>query len=270
MLGIGEFARLGQVSPRTLRHYGELGILVPAHVDDASGYRFYAIDQLAQLQRVVALRNLGLRLDEIRSLVADGVPEEHLRGLLRSRRAEIADAISQEQVRLRQIEARLDASEGGAGMEQLDVVLKRSGPHRVAATTATAPGHGYENIGPVFRAHLPILADELLAQRLRLGVCVVWYEEAARDELLVHLGWDVEDQPVTETDAVRVEDLHVVEVASTIHHGSMEGVTTRFESMIRWIEATGHHVVGPSRELYWRLDPDESRQITELQIPVAR
>lgn len=239
MLGIGEFARLGQVSPRTLRHYGQLGILVPAHVDVTTGYRYYGVDQLAELQRVVALRNLGLRLDEIRALVADSVPDDQLRGLLRMRRVEIADSISQDQERLRQIEARLDAMEEGAVMEQLDVVVKRTDPLRVAATTAHAPGYGYDTISPVFQEQLPALADELGDQGLRVGVCLAWHEEAANDEVLVHLGWDIGDQAVTETDRVRVAELPVVEVASTIHHGSMVGVATMFESMARWIEATG-------------------------------
>jgi DNA-binding transcriptional MerR regulator len=38
MLSIGEFARLGGVTPTTLRHYGDLGIIVPASVEPATGY----------------------------------------------------------------------------------------------------------------------------------------------------------------------------------------------------------------------------------------
>ena len=39
MLSIGEFAQLGQVSPRTLRHYADVGVLIPARVDPVTGYR---------------------------------------------------------------------------------------------------------------------------------------------------------------------------------------------------------------------------------------
>jgi len=41
MLSIGEFARLGQVSPRMLRHYDHVGLLQPERVDSADGYRLH-------------------------------------------------------------------------------------------------------------------------------------------------------------------------------------------------------------------------------------
>jgi DNA-binding transcriptional MerR regulator len=48
MFTIGEFARHGRVSVRMLRHYDSTGLLRPARVDPASGYRFYAAGQLAR------------------------------------------------------------------------------------------------------------------------------------------------------------------------------------------------------------------------------
>jgi DNA-binding transcriptional MerR regulator len=56
---IGEFARIGGVSIRTLRHYDELGLLAPAWVDPETGYRSYEARQLKRLNRLVALKDLG-------------------------------------------------------------------------------------------------------------------------------------------------------------------------------------------------------------------
>jgi MerR-like DNA binding protein len=50
MFSIGEFARLGGVSVRTLRHYDEIGLLQPATVDPDTGYRGYSADQLGPLR----------------------------------------------------------------------------------------------------------------------------------------------------------------------------------------------------------------------------
>jgi len=60
---ISDFARLGQVSVRMLRHYDALGLLVPDHVEPASGYRSYSPEQLHLLNRLVALKDLGFTLD---------------------------------------------------------------------------------------------------------------------------------------------------------------------------------------------------------------
>jgi DNA-binding transcriptional MerR regulator len=62
MFSIGEFARLGAVSIRALRHYDEIGLLPPAEVDPVTGYRSYSAKQLRQLNRIVAPKDLGLTL----------------------------------------------------------------------------------------------------------------------------------------------------------------------------------------------------------------
>ena len=77
---IGEFARHGRVSVRMLRHYDAIGLLRPARVDAASGYRFYEASQLAELNRVIALKDLGFTLEQVRTVLAEKVSAEELRG----------------------------------------------------------------------------------------------------------------------------------------------------------------------------------------------
>jgi DNA-binding transcriptional MerR regulator/effector-binding domain-containing protein len=268
MLGIGDFARLGQVSPRTLRHYADLGLLEPARVDQSTGYRYYSVEQLAELHRVIALRELGIGLDAIRKLIADHVPIEQLRGMLRLRRAEISEAIDAEHERLRRVEAHLDAIEIGAVMDTIDIVIKCADALRIAAFSGRVGGYGYENINPFFQAHLQRVSEQLVDQGLRFGPCVAYYEEDG-DDVIVHLGWEIGDQEVEETDGIRVHELPAIEVASAVHRGSMVEVTSIFEAMVRWIDAAGYQLIGNGRELYWQLDFDETKQVTEIQLPIA-
>jgi DNA-binding transcriptional MerR regulator len=88
MFSIGEFARLGAVSIRTLRHYDEIGLLRPAEVDPVTGYRSYSAKQLRQLNRIVALKDLGLSLGQVRQLL-DGITVDELRGMLLLRQAQL-------------------------------------------------------------------------------------------------------------------------------------------------------------------------------------
>jgi DNA-binding transcriptional MerR regulator len=69
-ISIGEFARRSRLSLKALRLYDERGVLVPARVDQASGYRYYGTDQLDQARLVVMLRELQLPLAEIKALLA--------------------------------------------------------------------------------------------------------------------------------------------------------------------------------------------------------
>ena len=71
LLPITEVARASGVSSRTLRHYDAIGLLRPAHLGP-NGYRFYGDEELARLQRILLLRELGLGLDEIKAVVDEG------------------------------------------------------------------------------------------------------------------------------------------------------------------------------------------------------
>jgi DNA-binding transcriptional MerR regulator len=69
LMGIGEFARRSRLSPKALRLYDELGLLMPARVDDGSGYRYYSLSQLDRARLIAALRQLQIPLAEIKSIV---------------------------------------------------------------------------------------------------------------------------------------------------------------------------------------------------------
>lgn len=84
-LSIGEFARLTGLSVGALRHYDELGILTPAHVDRATSYRRYRREQLEPARLVTTLRELELPLEEIRELLATDDPTERRTMLTRHR-----------------------------------------------------------------------------------------------------------------------------------------------------------------------------------------
>jgi protein phosphatase len=75
LLTIGAFARAVRVSPKALRRYDELGLLAPAHVDDATGYRYYHPDQAGRARLVVWLRRIGMPPAEIARTCALGGTE---------------------------------------------------------------------------------------------------------------------------------------------------------------------------------------------------
>jgi PPM family protein phosphatase len=66
LLSIGAFARASRLSPKALRLYDALDLLPPAHVDPATGYRWYAPEQLDRARLVAWLRRLGMPLARIR------------------------------------------------------------------------------------------------------------------------------------------------------------------------------------------------------------
>lgn len=71
LLAIGEFSARSSLSPRMLRSYAAVGMLVPAAVDRFSGYRYYSPDQLDEAKLILALRQAGVPVSEIAGFVRD-------------------------------------------------------------------------------------------------------------------------------------------------------------------------------------------------------
>lgn len=131
MFSIGDFAALGRVSVRMLRHYDVIGLLTPAKTDPASGYRYYQADQLRRLNRIIALKDLGLTLGQVAAILDDKVSTEELHGMLRLRRAQLEAQLTADTARLVGVEARLRMIEEEGHMNTEDVVLKHAGPRPV-------------------------------------------------------------------------------------------------------------------------------------------
>src|SRR5262245_39032057 len=105
MFRIGDFSRLSQVSVKALRFYDEVGLLKPSYVDRDTGYRYYSATLLPRLNRILAFKELGFSLEEIRQLVEGDLPIDRVRESLQSRRAELARNIERESAQLIEVEA---------------------------------------------------------------------------------------------------------------------------------------------------------------------
>lgn len=270
MYTIGEFAALGRVSVRMLRHYDAIGLLEPARVEPRTGYRSYAIDQLPLLLRIVELRELGVGLERIRDLGRADDPDAELRAVLEERRRELEASVAGDRVRLARIERRLHHLEGTT---MSDVVYKPIDPVTVYAAHASAPGMGPENVSPVIGPLIGALDDALVAAgRPLIEPGIFWYDAEADDRLAVHVSYVAETPPVA-GDGYDVVDLPAVPTAATLlHRGDMTGIGESWSRLLESLVADGYRIVGASREVYLQAEGHEPGPdwLTELQVPVER
>ncbi|MEU8892384.1 MerR family transcriptional regulator [Streptomyces sp. NPDC048442] len=268
MFTIGDFARLGRVSVRMLRHYDATGLLRPARVDPATGYRHYTAAQLARLNRVIALKDLGFTLSQVQQILDEKVGTDELRAMLRLRRAELETAMTAAAVRLVQVEARLQSIESEGHMPTHDVVKKSLPSIRIAELTGVAPD--FNSIGPTIQ---PLYA-ELFKRLERAGIVpsgpgVAHYEDAPGGGILVHAGVEVA-APVRDDGTLRILDLPPVDSAATIvHRGSMETILPTVQTLGRWIDTNGYRSTGYPREINLECPPDQDDWVTELQEPIT-
>ena len=270
MFTIGEFATIGRVSVRMLRHYDSIGLLTPARVDDRSGYRYYGADQLRTLNRLLALKDLGFTLEQVRRILDDDVGPGELRGMLRLRQAELAEQIEADRSRLARVEARLRIIESEATMSSVEITVKPVPTVRIAALSGIAAGTDNTEVGPVVQGLFEQFGRYLGSGTVTpAGPPVVAYAPTEDGRLRCQVGFTVDTAPAT--DAVEVLDLPALEAAATLtHRGVMADIGGSYQRLALWIEDNGYRTDGTAREVYLVSHPEPQQNwVTEIQMPVT-
>lgn len=270
MYRIGEFSKICRVPVSALRYYSDLGLLPAAVIDAESGYRHYAVSQLPRLNRILALKDLGLSLDEIGAILNDELSGAELRGMLRLKQAEIGRLVSAGQARLTRVENRLRMIEGEGIMPDHEVVLKTLEPQNVVSLrevlsdlrdVGTIIGDGYESL--------------MAAGIMPVGPCFSVYHDAEFKptdvdvEVAFPVAAEVVEAPATP--GGRSFSHRVVpgsKAAVTIHEGPYETIASTYSVVGRWIADNGLQLAGPVQEAYLSPPDDPAGPITEIRFPV--
>ncbi|QDZ15111.1 MerR family transcriptional regulator [Humibacter ginsenosidimutans] len=276
MLSIGEFASIGRVSVRMLRHYDAIGLLHPAVVDQATGYRSYTPAQIIALNRIVEFKELGLTLDQVRRIVDGEVGTQQLEVMLTTVRAELQRSLIEDAARLDRIDARLRTVRGESVMAQtssISVDVRSVEPQRVATLTRRAPGYGSENVGPVIGPMYPETERMLDAAGITgYGPAVALYEadESGDGEGMFVIAGFVVPEDTREVPGLDVHEIAAVDLAAvTVHRGEVDGIDDSWMALTDWITQNGYELAGVCREVYWTPgDRPQSEWVTDLVQPV--
>lgn len=158
LVPIGTFARAARLTVKALRHYHAVGVLEPAWVDPATGYRHYRWEQLADSLCIGVLRDLDVPLERIARHLVDGVPLHEV--LVEERRE-----LERRAARVRRALAVVDALAAEAAFPPVAVDIVTWADHRVLAARATAPA---EALGTA----VPALVADLLGRAAAVGADV--------------------------------------------------------------------------------------------------
>ncbi len=286
MFKIGDFSRFTRVSVKMLRHYDHLGLLKPARIDPSTNYRYYSADQLPRLNRLLALRELGLTLEQVGTLLdggADGtaLPVEQIRGMLRLKQAELAQQVQEQQRRLDAIQARLDQIEREGQADSADVVVRRVAPQLMARLrTVVADDDDTHLVFEEAERHVAQYGARASAPPLAIFHDGEYREEHLDIEVGIPLKAAIPSTPRIQVGELPGED----SMACLVHTGSYAAIGAASERLLGWIEAHAYQIAGPTREVYLRFNADgldaplplaflaarAEEFVTELQLPVLK
>lgn len=266
MYRIGQFSQLAKVTVKALRYYDEVGLLKPAYVDQWTGYRSYGTEQLLPLQRIVALRQAGLTIEEISAILSgqDGA------AVLERRHRELKWELAEAKGRLDRLESIL---------HQEDFLMNYQ------ATIRTIPGCTVfykDGVVPTYAQLTDFILQagaECIAANPGLKCAepdysFVTYEADSFQEKDISLCYaQAVVSKGVETDAIKFKELESVEAVCVYHKGDWAKLGEAYAFAMNWLKENGYELAQPPRERYidgcWNKEC-VADYLTELQFPVKK
>jgi DNA-binding transcriptional MerR regulator len=272
MLTIGEYSRLTQIPAKTLRYYDEIGLIKPVKVDSATGYRYYSVEQLPRLYRILSLKELGLSLNQVRDVLNETISPEQMRGMLRLKEIQLKETIEEERKRLSYVEHKIEQLEAGNAFNHYDVILKQVPETQVALARDIASKKS--TLEATLRSLFCTVQDFLRERKVSPvshGFTLYFDDEYRDTQIDVGAAFPIKAD-VAGTKAITITTLAGEVMASVIHRGALERMEDAYRALLAWTEGTGYQIMGASREIALQYDPGEKPEnyVTEIQFPVCK
>lgn len=275
MFKIGAFSKIALVSIKTLRHYDHVGLLNPSYTDEVTGYRYYTLEQLPHLNKIIALKNLGLSLEQVAKMLSDNITHEEIRGMLRLKVAQIEQVLVEEKGRLFRVESCLRYIEQEGETPNFETTIKSIPSEH--ALTIREPAPEMANWGTLIRETRTAL-QEMGVRDTPKCLAVFHGNEYNHDWVDWELGF------ITPKSLIEPIDLEgdrrltprqlpsVNEMVCTIHSGPYATLNCGYAALGNWVHENGYEISGAGREVYLKLGKADSTEdpITELQFPVQK
>jgi len=290
MFKIAEFSRFTRISVKMLRHYDELGLLKPIFIDPENNYRYYSSEQLPRLNRIIALKDLGFRLEQIGKFLDEDLSPDEIRGMFRMRQAEIEQNLQLEEARLAQVEGRLRYLDQEFAHLKHDIVT-RSLPSLLVTSirrTTYSSASNLDGLVREFEGLVNNLEGYVSTHQARAGyspLSLCFDDEYSENSTDIEIAIPI-THPIPSTEQASVREIPGVPLAACIMYtGGYERSNEAVTALMTWIEANGYRSCGPMREVYLRLGayiPDvkhlpsefltdrEELYVSEIQLPIEK
>lgn len=275
MLKIGEFSRLSQVTVKTLHHYDEIGLLVPAHIDQFTNHRYYAVEQLIVIHRIMALKALGLSLEQIGLMLHEHLDAEEVRGMLRLKQNELQQRLREEQSQLAQVEFRLHMIEMEENLPELAIIVKAIAPMRALTIRMSISSDKLVRLGQEFEQALAQHHIKLSGPPLEIRYSDEYVPDFEDVEFVLPVDSSVTtDVHLSTFGMLKVTTVPALETAATfIHRGAhTQSVDEALLMLQRWAVANGYRLGSSNRAVHHN-GPREHAEykdwITEIQHEVS-
>ena len=270
MIKIGDFSKLSRVSVRMLRHYDELGLLIPGYVDKFTSYRYYSAEQLSTVCKIQALKDMGFSLSVIKEILLTYSDNDSLRNYLKIQHSQAQQDVETAERRLLLLDGALKRI-GDDNFMNHSVTVKEIPQRYVASLRKVIPSYNDERI----------LWEQMGAETKPQGFqmanpsfsLAVFHDEGYRETDV-----DVEIQVAItgtgyDTENVRFLTVPAITAATSVIKGGYDQLTAVNKAIAAWVTDNNYDFDGPMFCIYHVSpghDPNPENWVTEVCYPVKK
>ena len=272
MFKIGDFSKVAQVSGRLLRYYDEIDLFKPSYTDPETSYRYYTAEQLPDLNRILALKNLGLSLDQIARMIQDQISTDEIRGMFLLKKSQIEQNLREDFFRLQAVESRLRQIDQAGSWSDLPVAIKDIPPQPFLSSRKRdlKSGEFYKFYGEVM-----LTLSSSNAKTYGKCICITHNDMMLDDGYDLELGFVVQDESTKQLALPTHPDMEMgilegAQVATLVHVGNWTTGLESYQALGTWVEQSGFRISGAGREVFIdiQLAEPSDENIFEIQFPI--
>ncbi|SHJ15901.1 MerR family transcriptional regulator [Propionispora hippei] len=271
MLRIGDFSKLSRVSIRMLRHYDEIGLLIPEHVDNFTGYRYYSETQLPLANRIHALKEMGFTLSTITEVLRTYHDPQALREFLLIKQAEVKEQAKKTAHRLQSLETIINRLGKDENAMNYNVVLKEMPQRLVASIRKSIPSYNEEGI------LWEELMKEITHQHVQLAspcyaIAVFHDQEYEEHDPDIEIQLSVQGTYKNKEHVV-FKTVPPITVASATFQGGYEHIAAVNQAVANWVRDNRYEFAGSMFNIYHvspAQSPNPDEWVTEVCFPVRK
>lgn len=271
MLKIGDFSKLSRISIRMLRHYDEIGLLVPESIDRFTGYRFYSESQLLLANRIHSLKDMGFSLAVISEILKNYSDSQAFKQFLLLKQVEMKEQAEKISRQIRLLETTIDRIGKDDNSMEYNVTLKEMPQRYVASLRKIIPA--YDKEGVLWEQMMKELAP-LNAQLAAPCYTIAIFHDEGYKETDVDVEVQISVQgSYKDTENVKFKTVPAVLIASATYKGSYDQITAVNQAVADWIMDNDYEMSEGMFNIYHvspaqTQNPDEL--VTEVCYPVNK
>ncbi|MEM1486177.1 MerR family transcriptional regulator [Oscillospiraceae bacterium PP1C4] len=271
MLKIGDFSMLTKISIYMLRHYNEIGLLIPAQIDEFTGYRYYSEEQLPVANRIQALKGMGFSLSIIKEVITEYKDEEGLKKYLILQATQKKEEIAALERQLLLLETTIRKFGSCSNLPKCSIAIKELPKRNVISYRTTMSAYTQE--GELWES----LSTVMASQKVQLAnppydIAIYYNHGFAENELDVEVQRSIFGS-YQDTEDVKFKKVEAITAATMTFKGGYYQLEEVNQEIANWVCDNGYDFAGPLFNIY-HVSPETEHMadnlITEVCFPIIK